>query len=69
MHTNNRKTKKRIFLFTNGMGESIHDIDYASNYISQNLKMSDIKLNIIPINFMEGYDMIENKYEYEVQFP
>ena len=34
MHTNNRKTKKRIFLFTNGMGASIHDLAYVSNYQS-----------------------------------
>ena len=45
------------------------EVEYASNYISQNLKMAEIKLNIIPISFMEGYDMVENKYEYEVQFP
>lgn len=29
------------------------------NNIAGLLKDNDIKLNIIPINFMEGYDMLE----------
>jgi len=56
----NKKVKKRMFLFSNGMGETAHSQDQVKNYIGELLKNNEIKLNIIPINFMEGYDMLSN---------
>jgi len=54
-HCGKRKTIKRIFVFTNGMGESAFDKDELKS-LAFKIKSQDIKLNIVPIDFMVSYD-------------
>lgn len=54
-HCKTKKYNKRIFLFTNGMGES--DFDRADiKTLAGKIVSSGVKLNIIPIDFMVSYD-------------
>lgn len=58
-HCKSKKYNKRVFLFTNGMGES--DFDKADiGTLANKLGNNGIKLNIIPIDFMVSYNSAEN---------
>jgi len=54
-----------MFVFTNGMGKTIYRLD-SVEYMATKLANAEIKLNVIPINFMEGYAMEENQVETEI---
>ena len=58
-HCKKKKYNKRVFVFTNGMGETSTGIKDLSKIVSK-LKENDIKLNIITLDFMEDYDLEEN---------
>lgn len=61
-HCQKKKYNKRIFLFTNGMGGS----DYNNRdlqLLSTKLKNAEIKLNVIPIDFMSSYEASTNELE------
>ena len=64
-HCKAKKYNKRAFLFTNGMGETSYGVKDL-NRIVDRLKQNGIKLNIIPLDFMENYDMDENTMEGDV---
>lgn len=54
-HTGTKKYNKRAFLFTHGAGKTTsrpNDVMILKNRLEKN----NIKLNIITIDFMEGYD-------------
>ena len=58
-HCKTKKYNKRAFIFTNGMGETSYGVKDL-NRIVDKLKQNSIKLNIIPLDFMENYDLDEN---------
>lgn len=41
-----------MFVFTNGMGKSIYRAEDIELDLAPRLKNADIRLNVIPINFM-----------------
>jgi hypothetical protein len=53
-HCGKKKYNKRIFVFTNGMGKT--NIKNLKK-IGENLRNDDVKVNIIPIDFMVSYDI------------
>ena len=59
-----KKAKRRVFLFTNGMGRTEFNA-YSLINLGSRLKMTDTKLNVITINFMGGYNIEENQLETE----
>lgn len=64
-HCGKSKYNKRAFLFTNGRGKtSFKERDFI-NIVSQ-IKANDIKLNIIPMDFMETYDVETNEMDDEI---
>lgn len=58
-HCEARKCNKRVFLFTNGRGMTKFKIADFKGIVSS-IKRHDIKLNIIPMDFMETYDFESN---------
>lgn len=54
-HCGTKKYNKRIFLFSNGRGKSKVNPDHFRRIV-KDIKDYDIKLNIIPMDFMETYD-------------
>lgn len=64
-HCKARKYNKRVFVFSNGMGESDFDrADVAT--LAGKLTASNIKLNLIPIDFMVSYNPADNELEGEM---
>lgn len=58
-HCGTKKYNKRAFLFTNGRGKTdLNQNDFKN--IVKSIKKNDIKLNIIPMDFMETYDFETN---------
>lgn len=64
-HCGTKKYNKRAFLFTNGRGKTKFNESHFRNIVSQ-IKKNDIKLNIIPMDFMETYDFEANQLDDEV---
>lgn len=64
-HCQQKIYHKRIFIFTNGMGKTNYDFNKLKN-LARKLKEREIKLNIIPIDFMETYDYEDNQVDYEI---
>jgi ATP-dependent DNA helicase 2 subunit 2 len=58
-HCGKKKYNKRIFLFTAGMGETDFD-NHDIRTLAGRLEEADIKLNLIPIDFMTSYSAEEN---------
>lgn len=50
-------------MFTNGEGETEYDEYRVKKQLAIKIKACDIRVNIIPINFMSGYVMDENTVE------
>jgi hypothetical protein len=50
-HCGKRKYNKRAFLFTNGRGLTKYNQAHFRKIVSE-IKQNDIKLNIIPMDFM-----------------
>jgi hypothetical protein len=50
-HCGSKKYNKRAFLFTNGRGTTKHKIQDLKR-IARKISANDIKLNIIPMDFM-----------------
>lgn len=63
-HCQKKKYNKRAFIFTNGMG-STEATTRTLERIVDKLKENEIKLNIIPLDFMENYDLEENALDGE----
>lgn len=59
-HCGKKKYIKRMFLFTNGMGETDFNDREVRNLASK-IESSGIKINIIPIDFMTTYDSASNE--------
>ena len=64
-HVKKRKFNKRLFVFTNGSGASAFNRDDIMNLADKIMKV-DVKLNIVPIDFMTTYDLGENKLDEEL---
>lgn len=64
-HCGRKKYNKRLFLFTNGTGESAYTSRELAP-LARKLKELEIKLNIIPIDFMVSYDPETNELEGEM---
>ena len=61
-HCGTKKYNKRIFLFSNGKGKTkVQRANFRK--IVSDIKNNDIKLNIIPMDFMETYDYEENSLD------
>jgi hypothetical protein len=58
-HCGKKKYNKRMFVFTNGMGESSFSSAEIST-LAHKITNSCVKLNIIPIDFMTSYNSEEN---------
>lgn len=58
-HCGVKKYNKRAFLFTNGRGKTQLNQSHFKRIVSE-IKKNDIKLNIIPMDFMETYDFETN---------
>lgn len=54
-HVGTKKFTKRLFVFTNGGGKTKYDVTRVE-HLRRKLIESKIKLNVITIDFMEGYD-------------
>lgn len=65
-HCRGKKYNKKIFIFTNGMGETEYNEYHIKHELAPRLRATDIKLNVIPINFMDGYNIEENQVETEI---
>jgi cysteinyl-tRNA synthetase len=46
------------------MGETSYN-EFTIKELTKQLKLQDVKLNVIPIGFMQGYDFEENRVENE----
>jgi ATP-dependent DNA helicase 2 subunit 2 len=64
-HIKKRKYNKRMFLFTNGTGQSSFAREDMME-LADRLMAVQVKLNIVPIDFMTSYDLAENKLEGEM---
>jgi hypothetical protein len=64
-HCRQRKYNKRMFVFSNGMGRTDFNLG-DMNQLSKKIKEADIKLNIIPIDFMTSYNCATNEMEGEM---
>ena len=53
-HSKGKKFNRRIFLFTNGAGQTEYDESKIKDLATE-IRKNEIKTNIIPINFMQGY--------------
>ena len=67
-HVKKRKFNKRLFVFTNGSGSSSFNRDDIMD-LADKIMAVDVKLNIVPIDFMTTYDLTENKLEEELMGP
>jgi hypothetical protein len=52
-----KKVKKRIFIFTNGEGDTQYDEYKVKRELATKIKACDVKVNVIAIGFMSGYLM------------
>mgnify|MGYP000919589007 CR=1 FL=1 len=50
-----KKYIKRLFIFTNGSGNTEYE-QYRVDTLRRNILSSGVRVNIITIDFMEGYD-------------
>ena len=58
-HIKKRKYNKRMFVFTNGAGKSSYSqVDIFE--LADKLMAMQVKLNVVPIDFMTTYDLAEN---------
>lgn len=55
-HVKKRKFNKRVFVFTNGSGSSAFNRDEIMD-LADKVMSIDVKLNIVPIDFMTTYDL------------
>lgn len=49
-----------MFVFTNGMGLTAYD-EATVKALAVKVKAGEVRINVIPINFMEGYVIEENQ--------
>lgn len=64
-HCGSKKYNKRGFLFTNGRGKTKYNESHFKRIVST-IKNNDVKLNIIPMDFMETYDLDSNEIDDEI---
>jgi ATP-dependent DNA helicase 2 subunit 2 len=64
-HCGKKKYNKRIFLFTSGMGETDFDAQDVRT-LAGRLAAADVKLNLVPIDFMTSYNADLNELEGEM---
>ena len=64
-HAKKKKYNKRMFLFTNGTGSSAFVRDDLYDLADKLMKF-EIKLNVVPIDFMTSYNLAENKIDPEM---
>ncbi len=55
-HCQNKKYNKRIFLFTCGCGTTEYTSERLET-LAKEIQEKEIKVNIIPVAFMETYDI------------
>lgn len=61
-HVRNKKTKKRLFIFTTGEGKTDCDKEIVGR-LSSLINTTDTKVNIITIDFMESYNQETNQID------
>ena len=61
-HVRSRKFNKRMFLFTNGAGASAFSQDDIYQ-LADRLMALQVKLNVVPVDFMTSYDLADNKLD------
>ena len=57
-----KKFKKRMFLFTNGQGETDYNKEDVK-MLAEHIQRIGAKVNVIVIDFMEGYDDENNRID------
>ena len=60
-----KKFNKRMFLFTNGSGSTSYSREDIFE-LADRLMACQIRLNVVPIDFMTSYDLEENRLDGEM---